>query len=125
LITKEAACLSVFRRQLLDAELCADPATVDGMGDAEIAAEARRIAYRLDQQAVLERARQAPATRHVKCRPARDGMATVSVLLPAHEGRAVHQALSDGAAATLASTLPGTSVPAGLGRTHGQIMADL
>jgi Domain of unknown function (DUF222) len=125
LITKEAACLSVFHRQLLDSQLCADPATVDGMGDAQIAAEATRIARRLDQQAVLERARQAPAGRHVRFRPAGDGMATVSVRLPAAEGRAVHQAVSDGAATTLASTLPGTSVPAGLGRTHGQIMADL
>jgi hypothetical protein len=52
-------------------------------------------------------------------------MATVSVRLPAAEGQAVHAALSQGAATTLASTVPGTSVPAGLGRTHGQIMADL
>nr|WP_243747863.1 DUF222 domain-containing protein [Mycolicibacterium sp. CBMA 226] len=95
------------------------------MGDAQIAAEAKRIACRLDQLAVLQRARQAPAGRHVRFRAAGDGMATVSVRLPAAEGRAVHQALSDGAAMTLASTLPGTSVPAGLGRSHGQVMADL
>ena len=125
LITKEAACLSAFHRQLMDAELCGDPATVEGMGNKEIEAEARRIAYRLDQQAVLERARAARAGRHVRLRPAGDAMATVSVRLPAAEGQAVHTALSQGAATTLASTLPGTSVPAGLGRTHGQIMADL
>ncbi|BBX82736.1 hypothetical protein MAUB_06090 [Mycolicibacterium aubagnense] len=125
LITKEGACLSVFHRQLLDSELCGDPATVDGMGDSEVAAEAKRIAYRLDQQAAVERARRARADRHVRLRPARDGMATVSVLLPAAEGQAVHTALAQGAATTLASTLPGTSVPAGLGRTHGQVMADL
>ena len=125
LIAKEAACLSGLDRRLLDVELCGDPATVEGMGNAEISAEAKRITYRLDQEAVLERMRQAPAGRHVRCRPARDGMATVSVLLPAHEGRAVCAALSQGAATTLASTIPGTSVPAGLGRTHDQIMADL
>ena len=125
LITKEAACLSIFHRQLLDKELCGDPATVDGMGNAEIAAEAKRIAYRLDQEAVLEKARQARADRHVRFRAVGDGMATVSVRLPAAEGKAVHTALSQGAATTLASTIPGTSVPAGLGRTHGQIMADL
>ncbi|CAM5679257.1 hypothetical protein MAUB1S_05043 [Mycolicibacterium aubagnense] len=89
------------------------------------AAEAKRIAYRLDQQAVLARARQARADRYVRLRPAGDGMATVSVRLPAAEGQVVHTALSDGAATTLASMPPGTSVPAGLGRTHGQIMADL
>jgi hypothetical protein len=125
LITKEAACLSVLDRQLLDAELCTDPATIDGMGDAEIAAQVKRIVYRLDHDAALERARRAPAGRHVRFRPAHDGMATVSVRLPAAEGRAMHTALSDEAATTLASTLPGTSVPAGLGRTHDQIMADV
>ncbi len=125
LITKEAACLSAFHRRLLDAELCADPATIDGMGDAEIAAESKRIVYRLDQQAFLERAQQARKDRHVRFRIAGDGMATVSVRLPAAEGRAVHQALSDGAATTLASTVPCTAVSAALGRTHGQIMADL
>ncbi|WP_418001788.1 DUF222 domain-containing protein [Mycobacterium sp. PDNC021] len=125
LITKEAACLSTFHRQLLDKELCGDPASVEGMGNAKIAADAKRIAYRLDQEAVLERIRQGRAERHVRCRPARDGMATVTVLLPAAEGQAVQAALSQGAATTLASTLPGTSVPAGLGRSHSQIMADL
>ncbi|WP_285030727.1 DUF222 domain-containing protein [Mycolicibacterium sp. lyk4-40-TYG-92] len=107
LITKEAACLSVLDRQLLDAELCTDPATIDGMGDAEIAAQVKRIVYRLDHDAALERARRAPAGRHVRFRPAHDGMATVSVRLPAAEGRAMHTALSDEAATTLASTLPG------------------
>jgi hypothetical protein len=52
-------------------------------------------------------------------------MASVTVLLPAAEGQAVCTALSKGAASTIASTIPGTSVPAGLGRTHSQIMADL
>jgi hypothetical protein len=125
LITKEAACLSSVDRQLLDVELCGDPASVDGKGDAEITAEAKRIAYRLDHDAVVERAHRAPAGRHVRFRPAADGMATVSVRLPAAEGRAMHTALSDEAASTLASTLPGTTVLAGLGRTHDQIMADV
>ncbi|OKH81682.1 HNH endonuclease [Mycobacterium sp. ST-F2] len=125
LITKEAECLSVLDRRLLDAELCSDPATLDGKGDAEITAEAKRIAYRLDQEAIVQRVRRAPAGRHVRFRPAGDGMATVSVRLPAAEGRAMHTALSDEAASTLASTLPGTTVPAGLGRTHDQIMADV
>lgn len=125
LITKEAECLSVLDRRLLDAELCADPAALDGKGDAEITAEAKRIAYRLDQEAIVQRVRRAPAGRHVRFRPAADGMATVSVRLPAAEGRAMHTALSDAAASTLTSTLPGTTVPAGLGRTHDQIMADV
>jgi len=125
LITKEAECLSVLDRRLLDAELCSDPAILDGKGDAEITAEAKRIAYRLDQEAIVQRVRRAPAGRHVRFQPAGDGMATVSVRLPAAEGRAMHTALSDEAASTLASTLPGTTVPAGLGRTHDQIMVDV
>ena len=46
LITKEAACLSAFHRQLMDAELCGDPATVEGMGNKEIEAEAKREGLR-------------------------------------------------------------------------------
>src|ERR1700712_613302 len=55
LIVRESACLTVEDRRTLDAELCGDPATLDGWGDARIAAEAKKIAYRLDPHAVLER----------------------------------------------------------------------
>ncbi|CMQ66314.1 HNH nuclease [Mycobacterium tuberculosis] len=59
LIVRESACLDVEDRRALDAELCADMSALDGMGDARIAAAARAIAYRLDAQAVVERAARA------------------------------------------------------------------
>jgi hypothetical protein len=42
LIVRESACLDVEDRRALDAELCADPARLDGMGDARVAAAAGR-----------------------------------------------------------------------------------
>src|SRR6202035_4197690 len=41
LIVRESACLDVEDRRLLDAELCADTSTLDGKGDARIAAAAK------------------------------------------------------------------------------------
>ena len=46
------ACLGVGDRRALDAELCGDPASLEGVGDARLAAAAKAIAYRLDPQAV-------------------------------------------------------------------------
>ena len=56
LIVRESACLEVDDRRALDAEMCADGSKLDGMGDARIAAAARAIAYRLNAQAVVDRA---------------------------------------------------------------------
>ena len=56
LIVRESACLDVEDRRVLDAELCADQTGLEGMGDGRIAAEAKTIAYRLDPQAVVDRA---------------------------------------------------------------------
>src|SRR6201989_2675223 len=38
LIVRESGCLDVEDRRTLDAELCGDPTTLDGMGDARVAA---------------------------------------------------------------------------------------
>jgi hypothetical protein len=59
LIVRESACLDVKDRRALDAELCGDPARLDGMGDARVAAAAKAIAYRLDPHAVVDRAAKA------------------------------------------------------------------
>src|ERR1700736_456640 len=59
LIVRESACLDVEDRRTLDAELCADPDSLNGMGDARVAATAKAIAYRLDPHAVVERAAKA------------------------------------------------------------------
>jgi hypothetical protein len=65
LIVKESACLDVEDRRTLDAEMCADPATLVGKGDKRIDADAKAIAYRLDPHAVVEKARRAPSERGV------------------------------------------------------------
>jgi len=116
LITKEAACLSVLDRQLLDADLCGDPGPLAGLGNAEITAEAARIAYELDQQSVLEKMARAQATRHVRFRVAGDGMMSMTVRLPAAQGQLVRQTLSREAA---------SAVAAGVGRSRAQVMADV
>ncbi|RUP27693.1 MAG: DUF222 domain-containing protein, partial [Mycolicibacterium sp.] len=116
LITKEAACLSALDRQLLDVELCGDPGPLAGLGNAEIMAEAARIAYELDQQTVVEKMTRAQATRHVRFRVSGDGMMSMTVRLPAAQGQLVRQALAREAA---------SAVAAGVGRSRGQVMADV
>ncbi|GFG50422.1 HNH endonuclease [Mycolicibacterium agri] len=112
LIVRESACLSVEDRRALDAKLCADIAALAGMGDKRITAAAKNIAYRLDPQAVVDRAAKAAAERTLTIRPAPDAMAYVSVLLPVAQGVAVYAACKRAADTTFD------------GRTRGQIMAD-
>src|ERR1700731_2112511 len=47
LIVRESACLDVADRRALDAQMCADSADLDGMGDARVAAAGQAVAYRL------------------------------------------------------------------------------
>ena len=112
LIVRESACLSIEDRRTLDAELCADIAGLAGMGDKRITAAAKTIAYRLDPQAVVERAAKAAAERTVTIRPAPDAMAYLTVLLPVAQGVGVYAACKRAADTTFD------------GRTRGQIMAD-
>ncbi|WP_025737096.1 HNH endonuclease [Mycobacterium genavense] len=112
LIVRESACLDVEDRRTLDAELCADPAGLNGMGDARVAAAAKAIAYRLDPHAVVERAARAEHERTVTIRPAPDTMTYVTALLPVAQGVSVYAALRREA-----------DVRAD-GRSRGQVMAD-
>ena len=112
LIVRESACLDVEDRRTLDAELCADPAGLDGMGDARVAAAAKAIAYRLDPHAVVERAAKAEHERTVTIRPAPDTMTYLTALLPVAQGVSVYAALRR-AADTCCD-----------GRSRGQVMAD-
>ncbi|BCI53665.1 HNH endonuclease [Mycolicibacterium litorale] len=112
LIVRESACLSVGHRRRLDAELCADLSALEGMGDKRIEAAAKRIAYRLDPQAVVDRAAKAPSERTVTCRPAPDTMTYVTALLPVAQGVSVYAALKRAADTTFDD------------RSRGQIMAD-
>ncbi len=112
LIVRESACLTVQDRRVLDAELCADAADLAGKGDKCIVAEAKAIAYRLDPQAVVDRAVRAERERNVGIRPAPDAMTYVTALLPMPQGVAVYAALKRSADSC------------GDGRGRGQVMAD-
>jgi len=112
LIVRESAGLDVEDRRTLDAELCADPAGLDGLGDARIGAAAKTIAYRLDPHAVVDRAVRAETERTVTIRPAPDTMTYLTALLPMTQGVAVYAALRRAADTC------------GDGRGRGQVMAD-
>ncbi len=94
LIVRESACLDVEDRRTLDAELCGDVSNLDGMGDARVVAAAKEIAYRLDAQAVVDRAARAESDRTVTIRPAPDTMTYVTALLPVAKGVGVYAALN-------------------------------
>jgi hypothetical protein len=112
LIVRESACLDVEDRRALDAELCANPGSLAGMGDARVAAAAKAIAYRLDPHAVVERAAKAENERTVTIRPAPDTMTYLTALLPVAKGVSVYAALRREADSR------------GDGRSCGQVMAD-
>ncbi len=112
LIVRESACLAVEDRRTLDAELCGEPGSLDGLGDARVAAAAKAIAYRLDPQAVVDRAAKAESERTVTLRPAPDTMTYLTALLPVAQGVSVYAALRRAADTTFD------------GRSRGQVMAD-
>ncbi|OBK81457.1 DUF222 domain-containing protein [Mycobacterium sp. 1164985.4] len=112
LIVRESACLSVEHRRALDDEMCSDVQTLEGKGDARIAADAKAIAYRLDPQAFVERAARAEADRTVTIRPAPDTMAYLTALLPMRQGVSVYAALKRASDSTFDN------------RGRGQVMAD-
>jgi hypothetical protein len=112
LIVRESACLDVEDRRTLDAELCAERAGLNGMGDARVAAVAKAIAYRLDPHAVVERAAKAENERTVTIRPAPDTMTYLTALLPVAQGVSVYAALRREADVRCD------------GRSRGQAMAD-
>ncbi len=112
LIVRESACLTVEDRRTLDAEMCSDVSSLDGLGDARITADAKKIAYRLDPRAVVDRAAKAEADRTVTIRPAPDAMTYVTVLLPVAKGVGVYAALKREADTTFDD------------RSRGAVMAD-
>lgn len=112
LIVKESACLTVADRRVLDAEMCAHISTLDGQGDRRITATAKAIAYRLDPQAVVDRAAKAAADRTVTIRPAPDTMTYLTALLPVAHGVGVYAALKRAADTTFDD------------RSRGAVMAD-
>ena len=112
ILVRESACLDREDRTRLDAELCADPSRLTGMGDAALSAAAKAIAYRLDPHAVVDRAARAQSDRTVTIRPAPDTMTYLTALLPVAQGVSVYAALK-----RQADVCPD-------GRSRGQVMAD-
>jgi hypothetical protein len=115
IIARETACLTREHRQVVDAELAGDPDRLEAMGDGELDAEAKKLAYALDANAFVERRARTEADRRVTLRPAPDVMSQLSALLPVKDGIAVFAALKKAA---------DTAVAGGDDRSRGQIMAD-
>jgi hypothetical protein len=115
LVARETASLTLADRLTVDQELASDPEHLAAMGEAQLVAEARRIAYRLDPESFVERRRRAEADRRVTLRPAPDVMSQLSALLSVKHGVAVYATLKRMADSAKASGHP---------RSHGQLMAD-
>ena len=115
LLVRETACLSREDRCRVDAELCADPATLAGLGDRAVGDAARRAAYRIDPRSVVVRTNRAESERGVTLRPAPETMSYLTGLLPVPQGVATYAALSAAADEARAAGDP---------RSRGQLMAD-
>lgn len=94
LLARETACLSLADRLAVDATLAANPDQIEAMGDGELVAETRKLAYRLDPESSVERRRRAESGRRVTLRPAPDVMTHLSALLPVKDGVAIHAVLT-------------------------------
>jgi hypothetical protein len=115
LLARETACLSADDRRRVDAELCADVERLESLGDRRLAAEARRLAAKLDPRSMVERARRAESERTVTIRPAPDTMCYLTALLPVAAGVGAYVALVAAADSARATGDP---------RSRGQIMGD-
>jgi hypothetical protein len=116
LLVKETACLTLEDRQQIDADLCADPATLEGVGTRQLVGRIKDRANQIDPAALVKRAARAASERCVTIRPAPDSMAYVTALLPMVQGVQVYAALR--LAAESARYTGGDE------RSTGQIMAD-
>jgi hypothetical protein len=112
---RETACLTRADRHEVDRRLGSRQGDLAGLGDQELAAEARRIAYALDSEGFTRRAAKAKKDRRITLRPAPDTMTYLSGLLAVREGVAVYAALTKHADSLRAR---------GYDRSRGQIMAD-
>jgi hypothetical protein len=128
LVARETACLEAEDRARVDEALVPAYAR-GGVGDRQLAAEARAHAQRLDPAAAVKRARRAVAQRRVWLKPAPDSVAVLSCLLPAAQAVAAYKARCAAAdsARTSCTQAPGggpRTPQDGDGRTRDQAMAD-
>jgi hypothetical protein len=116
LVVGECAALSVEHRERVDAELAHSVGEELGrLSERELTSRVRTITYRLDAQAVVDRAAYAERERRVTLRPAPDTMCWLTALLPATQGVGVLAALTRAA---------DSARVAGDARARGQVMAD-
>lgn len=115
ILVRETDCLTPEQRAEVDEELAGNPERLHGLGNRQLEAEAKRIAYRLNPRSVVKRAARAEADRHVSVRPEPDTMVSVRTLLPVAQGVAVMAALT-----REAERLRNSGDP----RSRGQMMAD-
>ena len=113
--------LSEADRIALDAEIAPH---FNELGDKDLGKKANAIAYRLDPAAFLERHAKAVADRNVTVRPAPEGMAYLTGLLPMATAVACYAALKKHADTAVATGDPDRPDHADQPRSHGQIMAD-
>ncbi len=111
-VARETGWLSAEHRAVVDAELAP---RLEQLGDRQVEAEAKKLAYRLDPHGFVARQARAEQDRRVSLRPAPDTMSILSGLLPVAQGVAVFAALGRRADSLRAE---------GDGRSRGQIMAD-
>ncbi|WP_369370078.1 DUF222 domain-containing protein [Promicromonospora sp. Populi] len=116
LLVKETACLTLEDRRQIDADLCADPDTLRGVGTRRLVGLITDRANQIDPAALVKRAAKATSERCVTIRPAPDTMSYVTALLPVAQGVQVYAALK-----LVAESARYTG---GDERSTGQIMAD-
>lgn len=97
LMVRATACLSVEDRGAVDTRM---GHRLGRLSDRATAAAAEALAYELDPEAFVARARKAVADRQVTVRPAPDTMAYLTALLPVAEAVACYAALDKTAKAT-------------------------
>ncbi|GAA4685277.1 HNH endonuclease [Nocardioides nanhaiensis] len=114
-IARESGCLDAEQRLALDEAICA-PGVLDGLGTRQLAGELRKRVAEIDPAAVVRRHERAVRDRNVTVRPAPDGMAYLTGLLPLTQAVAAYAALRKEADRLIAAGDP---------RGRGQIMADL
>lgn len=123
-VAAEVTWLAKPHRQRVDA-LLADQ--FDTLGPRQLAGKARFHAQRLDQQGAVDRLAKAASQRRVTVRPAPEGMAYLTALLPLPQAVGACAGLSRAATTMVVTgdTTRDLADPTGTSRTRDQIMADL
>ena len=112
LVVQETDCLTRTDKLRVD-EALADK--LPNLSNRGVITETRRLAYAIDPHSVVERHAKAERDRGVTLRPAPDGMARLSALVPVAQGVAMFASLHQAAITTKANGDP---------RTKNQVMAD-